>query len=193
MEIEKINQMMNEGKPRNAGSYYLLDFSNTWELEHNLSSLDSAAVNNYVCSNRKMIIKIKDCVKDMHQKLHIDRKESIASADNIKQECFVDRKNGKDYGGMFCNVMSRLLHDDTVDAKRCISSNKNMKLTQSNKMSLFCNVCVKKYSSKNSLKKHQLIHTGDKPFTCDICDNRFSRKDCLKVHKLSHSCKTNVS
>ena len=85
MEIEKINQMINEGKHRNAGRYYLLDFSNSWELEHNLSSLDFSTVNNYLSSNTKTINKIKGCDKDMHQKFEIDGSKRIASVHNISK------------------------------------------------------------------------------------------------------------
>ena len=32
------------------------------------------------------------------------------------------------------------------------------------------------------LKRHMLIHTGEKPFHCTECHTRFRRKQHLKVH-----------
>ncbi|XP_043285163.1 zinc finger protein 91-like [Venturia canescens] len=44
-----------------------------------------------------------------------------------------------------------------------------------------CPTCKKKYSTKKSLLRHQLLH--QKPnFECDICNVKFYRKDKLKSH-----------
>ncbi|KAL7299777.1 hypothetical protein TKK_0007523 [Trichogramma kaykai] len=44
-----------------------------------------------------------------------------------------------------------------------------------------CPTCKKRYSTKKSLLRHQLLH--DEPnFECDICNVKFFRKDKLKAH-----------
>ncbi|KYM97645.1 Zinc finger protein 26 [Cyphomyrmex costatus] len=44
-----------------------------------------------------------------------------------------------------------------------------------------CTTCKKKYSTKKSLLRHQLLHE-EPNFECDICNVKFYRKDKLKVH-----------
>ena len=44
-----------------------------------------------------------------------------------------------------------------------------------------CPTCKKKYSTKKSLLRHQLLHE-EPNFECDICNVKFYRKDKLKAH-----------
>ena len=95
MEIEKykITWMLNEEKHEHGDIYYLLHGSITWESENNLSSLNSSLVKNYICSNSKKMKKNEERDKHMHQRFDIDDRERIISADNIKEECFVDQND----------------------------------------------------------------------------------------------------
>ena len=45
-----------------------------------------------------------------------------------------------------------------------------------------CPVCQKLFSAQFFLKRHLLIHTGEKPFPCHYCDKSFNRKANLKRH-----------
>jgi KRAB domain-containing zinc finger protein len=48
-------------------------------------------------------------------------------------------------------------------------------------------VCDKTFNYKSSLKKHQLVHSGQRPYACDVCKSTFSKKFDMKTHQLIHS------
>ncbi|KAM8990541.1 zinc finger protein 740 isoform 3-T3 [Ara ararauna] len=50
-----------------------------------------------------------------------------------------------------------------------------------------CEHCLGAFRSSYHLKRHILIHTGEKPFECDVCDMRFIQKYHLERHKRVHS------
>ncbi|KXN68023.1 hypothetical protein CONCODRAFT_42181 [Conidiobolus coronatus NRRL 28638] len=51
-----------------------------------------------------------------------------------------------------------------------------------------CKICLKAFNSKNSLTRHERIHTGLRPYSCTICNKNFGRKDILEGHKMSIKC-----
>ena len=131
--------------------------------------------------------KTEEWDKHVHKKFDIDERESIISADNIKEECFVEPNNGRYQANKFCNILSRLLQDDTVDAtKSDISCDESEKLIHSDKINLSSDVRDKKSSSNNNGKKHNLTRT-DKHFTCNICEKRFKHSSNLKRHQVTHT------
>ncbi|KAJ8265696.1 hypothetical protein COCON_G00147950 [Conger conger] len=50
-----------------------------------------------------------------------------------------------------------------------------------------CEHCYGAFRSSYHLKRHILIHTGEKPFGCDVCDMRFIQRYHLERHKRVHS------
>ncbi|CAG9863784.1 unnamed protein product [Phyllotreta striolata] len=50
-----------------------------------------------------------------------------------------------------------------------------------------CNICDKEFSSSSLMKKHQLIHTGQRPFLCTSCPKTFNCKYNLQVHERIHT------
>jgi KRAB domain-containing zinc finger protein len=48
-------------------------------------------------------------------------------------------------------------------------------------------VCNKTFSEKSVMKKHQLIHSGQRPYACDVCNKTFTQKSNMKTHQLIHS------
>lgn len=51
---------------------------------------------------------------------------------------------------------------------------------------LQCMECGRIFSSRDSLKKHMMIHAGHLPFTCDICGKGFTWKEGVRRHLFKH-------
>ena len=45
-----------------------------------------------------------------------------------------------------------------------------------------CGICLKAFNQKNALKKHNLKHSGERPFVCPFCAYAFNQKGNLKTH-----------
>ena len=51
-----------------------------------------------------------------------------------------------------------------------------------------CDQCSKQFMTKKDLKRHMVVHTGQREFSCLFCHIRFGRRDHLLRHQqLKHS------
>ncbi|XP_063768851.1 zinc finger and BTB domain-containing protein 14 isoform X1 [Eleginops maclovinus] len=50
-----------------------------------------------------------------------------------------------------------------------------------------CEICTKAFTTQAHLKEHLKIHTGYKPYRCDVCGKSFIRAPDLKKHERVHS------
>ena len=67
-----------------------------------------------------------------------------------------------------------------------------MKLSQQvgDRTDLQCSFCSRQFYDKHGLKRHEMTHTGEKPFKCPVCEKGFSQAYDLKQHELIHSKET---
>ncbi|KAM3958154.1 uncharacterized protein ACR2FA_007793 [Aphomia sociella] len=45
-----------------------------------------------------------------------------------------------------------------------------------------CEVCGRTFNVSVVLKRHMLVHTGERPIACNLCDKRFTRTQSMKLH-----------
>ncbi|XP_022818924.1 zinc finger protein 729-like isoform X14 [Spodoptera litura] len=50
-----------------------------------------------------------------------------------------------------------------------------------------CSYCEKKFDNDRNLKKHIVVHTGERNFICPVCSKAFPRKSTLGQHMWIHS------
>ena len=49
-----------------------------------------------------------------------------------------------------------------------------------------CGECDRKFQDRGGLKRHQLIHSGDRPYKCEHCDQSFNDRSVLRRHVFTH-------
>lgn len=66
---------------------------------------------------------------------------------------------------------------------------KNHEKIHENKSEFECEICFKKFLTKDRLLSHQKIH-GEKKFRCAVCNKRFISASQLSQHEISHKSET---
>lgn len=55
------------------------------------------------------------------------------------------------------------------------------------KKTYLCEQCGSRFGSACTLRKHERVHTGEKPHRCRYCEKAFSRTNTLKIHERQHT------
>ncbi|KAK2182477.1 hypothetical protein NP493_351g01010 [Ridgeia piscesae] len=77
-----------------------------------------------------------------------------------------------------CSMCSNVLHGVAAFEQHCMGAHGRYG----------CMYCEKLFTQKGNMRRHQLTHTGEKPYRCIVCGVAFKRKEQLTTHELvSHN------
>jgi len=89
-----------------------------------------------------------------------------------------------------CNMHERghkgQLPECPVCGGRYLRLHAHMLIHSENNYKHICSVCKKAFWRSDHLRKHMLVHTGEKPYTCNDCGGHFRTGSHLKTHMAVH-------
>jgi len=113
-------------------------------------------------------------IKEENFSQHDLNKKVILNKNNNHQEELFTSELSNDYS----KVLSK---------EKPICSDKPSRHNNSQMKTHSCEMCGKSFDKAYLLKRHTMIHTGEKPYSCDTCGNSFAQAFQLKDHKRIHS------
>lgn len=99
---------------------------------------------------------------------------------DFQSETFYLRHMWKHPENVFCEKCQMKFNNNEDFKQHVESVHEELKPLQ-------CDTCGKKFRTKNSLKLHVRVHTGEKPYECQYCSWRFHKKGQLVVHIYRHT------
>ena len=66
------------------------------------------------------------------------------------------------------------MKDELINHLKIHAGSRSVKGTMDKKF--MCNQCDKKFFTRKDLKRHSVVHTGNREFCCPHCSQRFGRK-----------------
>ncbi|XP_029108096.1 zinc finger protein 2 homolog isoform X1 [Scleropages formosus] len=132
---------------------------------------DTHKAQKWQCLQCRKFFKCQSHLK-MHMQIHSGDKYCCMQACHLKKPQLIHW--GKKYKYSPCG--------------KTVSRGGTLKVHQLSNVKKFkCFHCGKKFSCRKYLKKHEFIHSGEKPYKCSQCGKSFSKEGNLKQHQFIHS------
>lgn len=90
------------------------------------------------------------------------------------------KKIAKPNNDIIHELSSKLPEHTTLTTIDCSSPEREKQIS---KKKYHCHICSKVFGWSTDLKRHILIHTGERPFKCKLCPSSFTRNFLLQKHE----------
>ena len=108
--------------------------------------------------------------------------KSFASSSNLKQHIIV-HSDERPFKCDFCEKSFRRKYDCSSHMERVHIKTKRYEHK--------CNFCDAVFAFPSDLKRHEMVHTDERPFKCDFCEKSFRRKNECSSHMKNVHIKKN--
>ena len=148
-------------------------------LIQELKALDSKSQNEVIAKD----ISSPNINKDAFEIENIVSKSAIGDNQSEQNEEVVEELENEFY--VFIGDKSK---SNAIDANHDVNQSSSMDVPKITKV-FECSTCFKKFTTKQSLKYHNNIHTREKPYQCETCSKSFAQLSTLKSHERTHAGK----
>ncbi|KAM7370848.1 hypothetical protein PAMP_010362 [Pampus punctatissimus] len=111
--------------------------------------------------------------------LHIEPGDVFSLSQNGTEELLSQRYNNANSAGAVEE------HTTQTNMKVCGSGSKVFQ--RNTRKHYCCSLCGRTFRHAGDYKKHNRVHTGEKPYCCSVCGKRFSQSGYLTVHLRYHT------
>jgi len=169
-------------------------FTSKFKLKRHI--LIHSQTKTFLCETCHRAFRRKDHLKN-HEKVHDPGKQVYTCSYNNCGRTYNSvssfRKHqamhSAEEGQLDCKICKMVLQsqDELMNHLKVHAGSRTIKGSVDKKF--VCNQCEKKFFTRKDLKRHSVVHTGNREFSCPHCTQRFGRKD----HMTRHAKKTHAS
>ncbi|XP_026462371.1 zinc finger protein 570-like [Ctenocephalides felis] len=121
-------------------------------------------------------------------------KSEVTIDEEIKQETFDEQDASANTNQRVLDEKHYKCNEEITNSSNLMdSTNKSIervseKRKTTSKLKRYeCEICHKSFVTKQNLKQHGIIHTGERPHECKICNKRFTQSNNLRKHSSVHN------
>ncbi|XP_074037128.1 uncharacterized protein [Leptinotarsa decemlineata] len=80
-----------------------------------------------------------------------------------------------------------IIHEKNEMCSKNFNGRSDIENRSTKKTLFYCEVCTKSFTQSYHFKRHEKIHTGERPFQCKLCPKSFIEGGELKIHEKIHT------